>query len=153
MTLPAASSTRGSALAGPHQTVASLFVQVMQRFRDALNTDDFEIGDLVLLNYVSSAPNWREGVVDFLLNITGDDPQRVLDRALDSGRLLADQDGHLHATDKVGQLMSRLGPTAQEFNQAWRKELSSQFSPQALELFLTMLQHASGSEPEEARDQ
>lgn len=130
----------------PTRTMASLFVRALQSFRDAMPGDDWEVGDLVLLNYVSTAPNWREGLVDFLFNVTGDDPERVLDRALRAGRLRADNEGHLHATETVGELMAVLGPAAQSFNQSWRRELSREFSPQALDSFLEMLQHASHSE-------
>lgn len=130
-----------------HRVMASLMVRVMQTFRDAMDVDDLEVGDLALLNFVSTVPNWRDELVEFLLNVTGDDPQRVLQRALEAGRLRADDEGHLFATEKVGQLMQLLLPAAQKFNQAWRQKLAGDFSPQALDTFLGMLQHASGPAP------
>ncbi len=123
--------------------MAALFLRTSQTFRDALELEDFETGDLVLLNFMMSTPQWREGLVDFLLNITGDDPQRILDRAIESGRLRADDDGHLYATEKVDALIKRLLPAAQEFNHTWRGELADRFSTEDLNTFLGMLQHAS----------
>jgi len=71
------------------RSMATLFTQTIQRYQDTFRDENLEFGDFILLHFLASTANWREGLVEFLLNVTGDNPQRVVGRALEHGRLVA----------------------------------------------------------------
>ncbi|REJ98575.1 MAG: hypothetical protein DWQ35_00830 [Planctomycetota bacterium] len=136
-------SAEGIALAAAGnvgRSMAALFTMTIQRYQDTLHDENLDFGDFILLNFLASTAHWREGLVEFLLNVTGDNPQRVVERALEHGWLVADSDGRLHATERVDELMGKLGQAAQEFNQRWRERMSTRFGAAELGGFLAMLQ-------------
>ena len=143
MTAQAETRLRAEPATDPARAMAGAFNSIMQIYRQTLEEPVLETGDLVLLSFIATDPNWRDKLVDFLLNVTGDDPDRILQRAIATGRISVDADGRLSATSRVEEMMSRIFPLAQTFNTTWRSRLADAFSPGDLNLFLKMLQQTA----------
>lgn len=144
------STLRAEPANDPSRVLAGAFNSMLHIYREALEEPNLESGDLILLQFIATEPQWREKLIDFLLNVTGDDPERILQRAVEAGRIAVEDDGRLSPTNRVEEYMARLFPLAQTFNTSWRNRLAEAFSPDDLDIFLQMLQQAGDRQTAEA---
>ena len=128
--------------------LSQAFLRMRQRYANELGDESLEPADMILLFHLATSQEWKTSLIELLLATT-DDPQRVMQRAIEAGRLTVDDEGRLAASPATEALFERLFPIAQRLNLDWRGQLAASASAEELATFLAMLQHLSEPTTEE----